>query len=252
MSAKLNLYCIGYAGGSALATYSRWARLLPEGIQRIPLELPGHGKRMAEALISNVDAAVNDFLRTMGDEIRDTPYALYGHSMGATLAYEVCRAASNKGLPAPQALFLSGRNPPHHSYPQRHIHLLDDESFLEEIRQLGGTPGDFFEMKSLMMAFLPILRNDYRIIELYRQSLPMHVTSADIVFFRSDQDTLVSAQASDEWQRYTSGKFRVQDFTGGHFFINEQAQAICQQIGHSLADFLASTRVAPPPFASFA
>jgi surfactin synthase thioesterase subunit len=250
MSAELNLYCIAYAGGSAAATYSRWARLLPPNIKVIPLELPGRGRRMPEPFVASVDAAVEEFFNSIADEIRDTPYALYGHSMGTTLCYELCKLISNQGLPAPKALFLSGRNPPHYAYPQRNLHLLDDDSFLEEIRQLGGTPDEFFKMKSLMMTFVPILRNDYRIIELYRHSQPIHVTSADIVFFRSDQDALVQSHASYEWQRYTRGNFVVYDFVGGHFFINEQAQGICQEISRALAPYLQSA--GRTPYASFA
>ena len=239
MTGMIKLFCIPYAGGSAAATYSRWSRLLPNGIKVVPMEFAGHGRRMTEPMADSFELVVADLLSAIEDDIRHVPYAIYGHSMGSTVAYELSKAIAAAGLPAPLALFLSGRNPPHYLYSQRNLHLLDDESFLEEIRKLGGTPDDFFKMKSLLQTFLPILRNDYRIIELYRHTLPIHITSADIVFFRSDNDAIVNKNECYTWQRYTRGSFSVHDFVGGHFFINDQAPAICHEIASTLAGTLA-------------
>ncbi|WP_338848352.1 alpha/beta fold hydrolase [Massilia sp. W12] len=241
---SIHLFGVSYAGGSAAATYGRWSRLLPATIKVHALELPGHGRRMAEPFAASLEMAVTDLLRQLEAALgAEQNWAVYGHSMGATLCYELVKAAAAAGLPAPQAMFLSGRNPPHYAYPQRNLHLLDDESFLDEIKKLGGTPVDFFQMKSLLQAFLPILRNDYRIIELYRQSLPIHITPADIVFFASNQDVLVKREEALEWERYTSATFAIHDFPGGHFFINEQQEAICRIISQSLSPHISAHKL---------
>lgn len=240
---KIKLFGIPYAGASATTTYGRWARLLPAAIKVVPLELAGHGKRMAEPFSVSLQAVVADLLASIAPVIRTERYAIYGHSIGATITYELVRAIDAADLPPPLALFLSGRNPPHHSYPQRHLHLLDDDSFLDEIRKLGGTPDDFFKMKDLIKAFLPILRNDYRIIELHRHAMPIHVTAGEIVFFQSDADLLVNKSEIYEWQRYTRGGLTVRDFVGGHFFINDQQEEICREIASTLARLAQKTFV---------
>jgi len=237
---KTTLFGIPYAGGSAAAIYGRWARLLPSSIKVAPLELAGHGRRMTEPFSASLDEVIADLLVTVTPAVRTGPYAIYGHSMGATIAYELVKALDSVGLPPPLALFLSGRNPPHYSYPQRNLHVLDDETFLEEIRKLGGTPDGFFEMKDLVKAFLPILRNDYRIIELYRSAAPLHVTSAGIIFFHSDSDILVNEPEIFEWSRYTRGSSSVRKFRGGHFFINDYQEDICKVIEVTLAGAIAN------------
>ena len=234
----ITLFAIPYAGGSAAAAYGRWARMLPPNIKLSPLELAGHGRRMPEPFAASLDAAVADLLATVLPAARSGAYAIYGHSMGTTVAYELIRALDAAGVPPPLTLFVSGRNPPHYPYPQRNLHMLDDDTFLAEIRKLGGTPGDFFKLRDLVKAFLPILRSDYRLIELHKLRLPEHTSDADIVFFHSDGDVLVSKPALDEWRRYTRGSLTVHEFHGGHFFINENAAEMCAIMGAQLNDAL--------------
>ncbi len=233
-SDRLYLFGIPYAGGSAVATYGRWARLLPANIKLAPLELAGRGRRTPEPFHTTMQEAVAELLTTIAPIVRTTPYAIYGHSMGTAVTYELVKAIAAEGLPAPRQLFLSGRNCPHHPYSQRNLHLLDDERFLAEIRQLGGTPEEFFAMKDLVAAFLPVLRADYRLIEQYWPERPLHVTSADIVFLCSDQDPLVGKPAVYDWQHYTSGQFELREFSGGHFFINDHTPQVCQVIAEAV------------------
>ncbi len=234
ISNKTTLFCLPYAGASAAATYCRWQRHLPQTIKVAPLELAGHGRRMAEPFYASLDEAVADLLAAISPVARSAPYAIYGHSMGCVMAYELARAAAAAGLAPPKALFLSGRNPPHYIYQRQNLHLLSNELFLAEIGKLGGTPQGFFKMKDFTDTFLPILRSDYRLIERYRHPTPMHVSVADTTFFNSDDDTLVSKPAVFEWQRYTSGAFVLKDFQGGHFFINDCQQEICREIAERL------------------
>lgn len=231
---KITLFGIPFAGGSAAGTYGRWARFLPKHIKMAPLELAGRGRRMPEPFSDSVEATVADLLGKIEAVARHEPYAIYGHSMGTVIGYELIKAIAANGWPEPKAIFFSGRNPPHHIYQRKILHVLSDEMFMEEIKKLGGTPDGFFAMPDLVKAFLPILRNDYRMIELYKQTPPLHVSSADIMFFHSDNDSLVSKPAIYEWQRYTHGQLLIKDYPGGHFFINDHGEQICAQIAQWL------------------
>jgi surfactin synthase thioesterase subunit len=237
---SITLFCVPHAGASAAATYGRWQRLLPSTIKVAPLELAGRGRRMPEPFYDSIAEAVADLIAKIAPQARSAPYAFYAHSMGTVIVYELVRALAAAGLPPPRALFLSGRHPPHYIYERHHLHLLSKDAFLQEIRTLGGTPEEFFSMPALVDAFVPILRSDYRMVELYRAANPLHVTGADIVFFHSDRDRLVRKPTVYDWRRYTSGTFALRDFEGDHFFINEQQAALCRAIGDWLELALAS------------
>jgi medium-chain acyl-[acyl-carrier-protein] hydrolase len=226
----LHLFCVAYAGGTAAAAYGRWARLLPASIQVVPLELAGHGRRASEPFHDSVEAVVRDLAATVTPVARQARYAFYGHSMGTTVVYELVQQLADKGLPAPEALFLSGGSPPHYPHPQRHIHLLSDELFLAEIHRLGGTPASFFKTSDLVQAFLPVLRSDYQLIDRYKPHHPVHVTSAQIVVLQGKSDPLVTEYAAKLWHEYTRGAFEMHLFCGDHFFINQHTSAICHLV----------------------
>ena len=231
---KIDLFCIPYAGGSAYTIYSKWHKKLNSKIRVQPLELAGHGSRMSEPFYDDVQNAVDDLMEKIKNHIRNRPYAIYGHSMGTLLAYELTVAVKVAGLPQPRALFLSGRQPPHHDYEGKKMYKMSDEEFLKNIKDIGGTPPLLFESSELVKVFLPILRNDYRLIEQY--SLPQHIIKidSDFVFFYSYNDNHVTESGILEWKRYSNKSFEHYNFTGGHFFINEQWEQICMIINQNL------------------
>lgn len=227
---KIVLFGIPYAGGSAAAIYGKWAKYLGENIQIVPLELAGHGRRTSENFHDTIADAVADMLTTVKEIARSNTYAFYGHSMGCVLVYELLKAIGKAGLPEPQTVFLSGRNPPNHVYAGKDIHYLSDDAFLAEIKKIGGTPLEFFEIPSLVEMFLPVLRADYRLIERYRYAEPRYITSANLIFLGSDMDPLVTQPHTKEWSQYTSSHFELHHFSGGHFFINQAYAEICNLI----------------------
>lgn len=231
--AKMTLFAVPYAGGSATAIFSKWKTDLGPDIQLVPLEYAGHGMRMGEAFMNSMQETVADLMKKIRPVARVKPYSIYAHSMGCAVVYELLQEIAIEKLPQPESIFLSGRNPPHKHY-NANLHKLSDEEFLEEIRAIGGTSKDFFEMKELVKTFLPILRNDYKIVEQYQMQLPIYKTSADIIFFYSDQDAMVTAQAITEWSHYTHGNFILHKYHGDHFFIHNHHRDICLKIRKQL------------------
>lgn len=227
---KIVLFGVPFAGGSAAAIYGKWIKHLGDNFQLVPLELAGHGRRTSEPFHDNIADAVADMLKSITEIARSNTYAFYGHSMGCVLVYELLKAIARAGLPEPQTVFLSGRNPPDHIYAKKDIHYLSDEAFLAEIKKVGGTPREFFELPSLVQMFLPVLRADYRLIERYRYTDPRHITSANLIFFGSDMDPLVTQPHAGEWCKYTNSHFELHHFSGGHFFINQAYPEICKLI----------------------
>jgi len=231
--ARCLLLMLPYAGGAANAIYTPWRRYLGPDIEMLALEYPGHGSRMTEPFATSIAALAADLLATIAPLARCRPYAIYAHSMGALVATELLSQLNAHRLPAPEAVFLSGRNPPHYQYP-RCLHQLSDADFLEEIKTLGGTSAAFFEQDLLINTFLPVLRDDYRLCECAPVQSPQWLTSADLTFFYSDADPLVQKALAQQWQDYSSGSFHWHAFSGPHFFIQQQYPQLCQLIRRQL------------------
>lgn len=231
MSQPRHLFCLPYAGGIAQSIYARWQQYLPQ-LRVHPLDIAGHGRRYSEAFDADLSHAAQDICRKIAAHLAQHggSWMLYGHSMGSMLAYETLAAAHAAGLPAPEVCFVSGRNPLHLPRKRRQIHQLPEAEFLQEIQQLGGTSQKFFENPELVQMFLPVLRNDYRLVECWQLREPAHVSCAPLVFFSSAADTLLDHDLLGEWQHYTSQPLRIEHFEGDHFFLLPQAEQVCARI----------------------
>lgn len=229
----INLFCVPFAGGSADAIYGKWSSKLDSSIRIRPLEMAGHGRRMQEPFHPNIAAAVEDMISTMIPSF-DKPYAIYAHSMGTLIAYEIVKYIHSKGLREPEILFLSGRHPPHYFKTKDHIHTYSDEEFIHYIEKIGGTQPEVLRTKELMDIFLPILRSDYFITDNYTFQEPIYRTNAEIVYLYSDNDFLIKKSCTEEWSYYTNNGFELYEFEGGHFFINDQWPMICQLINQKV------------------
>src|SRR5471032_151966 len=214
---SLRLYCLPYSGASAMV-YARWRRKLPEWIEVCPLELPGRGRRFNDPLQTDLPALVNQLAGELQGNL-DLPYALFGHSLGALVAFELAHALRRNGLPPASALFASGAPAP--AFREYHTELAVEQSdtqLLARLRQLGGTPDAVFEDQEMLRLTLPVLRADFLLCGRYRYSrrallnCPLHV-------FGGKQDRL-SAQSLTAWQDETTEGFSLEMFEGGHFFIN--------------------------------
>ncbi|WP_164779744.1 thioesterase II family protein [Paenibacillus kobensis] len=237
------LFCIPYAGGSA-AEYQDWQLLMKsDAVEAVPVELAGRGVRARVPLCSTMDEAVADIYEMIQAQIDGQPYALFGHSMGAIIAFEVSRMLSKQNvMPSPVHLFVAGRNPPH--VPRRAdakvLHELDDEAFIEEIIQFGGIPEELIAHRGLFRMFMPMLRKDYTVSERYQfQSDDSKLRCPISVLYGTlDHST---AEVMSQWQRYTSGSCSLQAYEAGHFFIHDYREQVVGWIESELAGTLTAS-----------
>ncbi len=234
---QVRLFCFPYAGGSA-AAYRRWPELMPEDIEVCPVELPGRGHRFSEPArlqLEGLTAEIHAGLAPMLGE----PYALFGHSLGAMVAFEFARRLTAAGDPLPVRLFVSGQRAPHRPDPKPPLHDLPDGAFLEEIRALGGTPPDIFANPELMELFLPILRADFQMGEtfVWVPSGPLPVPLSALGGLEDDQ---VSLEDLAGWQAYTRADFRIRRFPGDHFFLCQSESQVVVAIVEQLRDRVCS------------
>ena len=228
--AKLRLFCLPHAGSGAAGFY-RWKRLLPEGVDVCPVLLPGREMRMAEASIESAVRLVDELMIASAAYL-DVPFAIFGHSMGALLAYEWVVRIQAAGLRGPVCLFVSGRDALHMPFGHRELHRLDDEAFVTELRRrYGGRPDDFMADAELREVFLPILRADLTLVETYRHGTEV-LLECPVQAFAGQDDHSVSDAGLTAWGELTRGDFSARRFAGDHFYhLGTGAAELLQVIG---------------------
>lgn len=247
--AALQLFCLPYSGASAMF-YNRWRRHVPEWLKLHPLELPGRGIRFNEPLTSDMSALADALARQVGPQLQ-LPYAVLGHSMGALLGFELVHALQALGCPSPLALYASGATAP--TQREDRLHGYDrpksDAELLSELRRFRGTPKRVLTDRDLINLTLPVLRADFLMCGRYRYRLrpqlrcPLHV-------FAGKLDDM-SAEQLTAWADETSGKFSLDRFDGGHFFIHEQEPAVLRVLSQRLAADLQQLDADAVPSAAF-
>jgi surfactin synthase thioesterase subunit len=228
----MRLFCLPYSGGSAMF-YARWRRLLPSWIDVQPLEWPGRGARMDEPLATNPRQLAEQLAAELLHARLDVPYALFGHSLGALVSFELAHSLLDHGAPAPLVLFASGTEAPTVRDGIRWRLPLSDDALLKELRSLQGTPDEALENPEIMRTALPVLRADFLMCGAYayrqRRPLPFPIH----VFGGEDDDT--SRESLEAWKRETSAEFGIDMLPGHHFFIHNRQAEILALVGSVLA-----------------
>ncbi|MGH3865078.1 MAG: thioesterase II family protein [Pseudonocardiaceae bacterium] len=163
----VQLFCLPHAGGSALA-YRRWDTRTPSDVLVRPVELPGHGARMREPLVGEFDRLVSALAEEISAQIGGR-YALFGHSFGALLAFELARTLRHH-VGEPVILLVSGRNGPSLPAAEPLLHALSEDPLLRGLSAFGGTDERVLADPDLRALFLPIIRADLRLAETYRRA----------------------------------------------------------------------------------
>jgi medium-chain acyl-[acyl-carrier-protein] hydrolase len=215
----LRLFCLPYAGGLA-TVYRPWAARLPPDVDLCAVELPGRGARLKESPVRDLTALVDAAVEGLRPAL-DRPFALFGHSMGALVAFELARRLGAQGL-APRHLFVSGHAAPHLPGVEPPMHPLPDHEFIERLRGLNGTPLEVLQHPELMEMMLPILRADFTACERYVPA-PAPPLEVPISAFGGTDDPDVSQERLDAWRPYTSRRFIARRLPGDHFFLNNPA-----------------------------
>jgi medium-chain acyl-[acyl-carrier-protein] hydrolase len=213
--AQVRLLCIPFAGGGA-GVYRGWAALLPPEIELCLAQLPGREQRFAEPL---QDRAV-PLLDALGRELAalgDLPLAIFGHSMGGLLAFELGRRLERAVDLQLLAVFVSGRAAPH-LRDRELLHILPDAALIEALARLGGIPPEVLAHQELMKIVVPILRADLAVdetAELARAPL----LRAPLIALGGRRDPLVTPASVEAWREYARGEFRAAFCDGDHFFL---------------------------------
>ncbi|WP_432192737.1 thioesterase II family protein [Streptomyces sp. bgisy027] len=216
-AAPLRLICFPYAGGTP-SVYRGWDARLGAGVQVVPVLLPGRGLRMRERPYSAVRPLVHDLADALVQAGLTHDYALFGHSMGALLAYEAACELRERGHSAPRHLFVSGSRAPH-LYGDRDDRTLSDADLRQLVRALGGLGDDHTIGSAYLDRRLPVLRADLTVCEEYRW-LPRVPLDCPMTAFSATRDPIAPRPSVEAWRSYTSGSLLHHHLEGDHFFLN--------------------------------
>lgn len=217
------LVCFPHAGGSASFYFPVSAQLSPDA-EVFAVQYPGRQDRRKEPGIGDIQALadrIHEALRPLLERPRRT--VLFGHSMGATLAFEVARRIERDGGEVSH-LFASGRRAPSSTRPET-VHRRDDDGIIEELKALAGTDASLLGDEEVMRLVLPAIRSDYRAIETYRCP-PEATVRAPLTVLTGDSDPKTSLEEAEAWRGHSGGPFDLRVFPGGHFFLSAQAPAV--------------------------
>jgi len=231
---RFRLFCFPYAGGGA-AIFRNWARDLALDVEVCAVRLPGREQRYSEPAFRRAEQVV-DALTPILAGLLDLPFAMFGHSMGAVLAYEVARAIKTAARVEPLALFCSARRAPDSPRRGRNRHELPRDELIAELKAFNGTPAEVFQSDELMELVLPMLRSDLELIESYT-SRPGTTLSCPVIAIGGAKDPDVFPEELAGWEKVTAGPFRSLVLEGDHFFINSARTSLLQAMRRELGTF---------------
>jgi medium-chain acyl-[acyl-carrier-protein] hydrolase len=229
--ARLRLFCLAHAGGGASA-YRGWADALPAEVEVCSVQLPGRENRVREPAFERLEPLV-EALADAIEEFLDRPFALFGHSNGALIGFELARTLRARGRPGPVHVFPSGRRAPELPADRPPIHTLSEAEFLKELQELGGIPPQLLEHRELLEMIVPTLRADVAIHETYAfgEQPPLECPATA---YGGVADPRVSRAQLEAWARHFAGPFILRMFPGGHFYLQDDRAAVLRMLSGDL------------------
>lgn len=229
------LLFLPHAGGSASYFHS-FSQVLSADAEVLIAQYPGRQERFREAHISDIPALAEQLVAALVPLlIPGRPLALFGHSMGALVGYELALRLASEDIPV-SVLFASGRSAP--STPlARELHTLPEPQLIEVIRSMDGTAAELFDHPEISAMILPTLRADFKAVETYRDA-PARFLACPVVSIIGSEDDQVSHAQASAWQKHTTAEHHVHVLPGGHFYLAEDKQQ--QEVIHIMRQYLAN------------
>lgn len=216
------LVCFPHAGGSASFFHPVSAQLSSMA-EVLSVQYPGRQDRRAEVSPSDLGVMADQVYGALHEQLHSRRTAFFGHSMGATIAFEVARRFERDGGELSR-LFASGRRAPSRHRDER-VHLMEDDGVVAELKKLAGTDSALLGDEEILRMILPALRSDYEAIETYRCE-PGAAIESPITVLTGDSDPKTSLDEAEDWRHHTKGAFDLEVFSGGHFYLSARAASV--------------------------
>lgn len=238
--ANIRLFCFPYAGGGA-SIFRTWQSELPSQVEVCPVQLPGRGRRLKEAAHTNVHTLVQELAQGLFPFL-GKPFAFFGHSMGASISFELARYLRREHQLMSRHLFISGRRAPHIPATHAHTYDLPEPEFMVALHDLKGTPREALEQPDLMELMLPLLRADFELSETHTY-LSGPLLNCPMSIYGGRQDDDVPREHLEAWAELTTGRVSVQMFPGDHFFLNTAQTDLLRTLSQELEHLVQTNKL---------
>ncbi|MEU9042864.1 MULTISPECIES: thioesterase domain-containing protein [unclassified Kitasatospora] len=239
--AAVRLFLFHHAGGSHLL-YQGWESAFPADWEVCLLDAPGHGHLRGDPLIDTGDGLVDFFLHQL-EPWTDRPYAFFGHSMGALVAYELTRRLANAGQHPPVWTGLSSCAAPSPAEQTQAPHPSTQAQLRDWLRSTGGTPAEILDTPCLWRLFEPVLRNDIALVNTWRPAPDTTPLPVAVSAFGGTQDTVVRKERLAAWAAHTQRFHGPHLYHGGHFYLHTHAHSVAGRI----IEAVTANRTTPAP-----
>jgi surfactin synthase thioesterase subunit len=235
--APLRLFCFPYAGGGA-SIFRDWPMYLSAQAEICAIQLPGRENRLKEAPMTHMPALIESVASALLPYMDDKPFALFGHSLGALLCYELARFLWKKYALSPLCLCVSGCRAPHRqssylSTTKKRVCDLSDAALIEWMSKLNGTSQAILHDQELMKMLLPTIRADFTLAENYSY-IEDDTLDCPLSVFGGLQDEEIKRDDLLAWRELTSGQSIMRTLPGDHFFLQSSQPLLLQAIQHDL------------------
>lgn len=212
---RLRLVILPHAGGTA-AFYHEWGEAFGPEVEVLVARYPGRQQRLDEPCLDRMEPLANEVTGALLP-FTDLPLAVFGHSMGASLGYEVALRLERLHGVRLAGLFVSARNAPHRVVPKPE-YLADDATLLAEVRRLGGTDATLLDDPEMRELLLPAIRADFAVVGSYQPRSPMPVDCPVVAYAGADDPSSPVADVR-AWGEVAPAGFTLRVLPGDHFYL---------------------------------
>ncbi len=231
-AATVRLFCFHYAGGNA-NVFNKWHAFLPKNLEVVAIQLPGRMSLSTMRPCTDIGTAITYLSKNILSYLIEKPFIFFGHSLGGLISFELARFMQTYHGITPRKLITTACRPPRKPRGEKKISTLSEQGIIEELIAYNHTPRELLENSELMQIALPIIRADFAINESYSYQ-PGQLLNCPITVYGGIDDSTVKQRELDDWCIETKDQFKLQMFSGDHFFVFKQQQSFLHQLRFEL------------------